>query len=83
MSIQIHDEQTAAILANATEPEEVRAADGRLLGQFIPAHRPKMSFPELGITDDELERLVNDPNAKWVSPEEVMARLREIDQCSP
>jgi hypothetical protein len=83
MSIQIRDEETVAALAGATEPQEVRAPDGRVLGQFIPTSKSKMSFPELGITDDELERLVNDPNAKWVTPEEVMARLREIDRCSP
>ena len=83
MSILIRDEPTVAVLANVTEPEDVRAPDGRLLGQFIPAPKPKMSFPEFGVTDEELERELNDPNTKWVTPEEVMARLREIDRCSP
>ena len=83
MSIHVHDEALTAALAAATGPEEVRASDGRLLGRFIPEPAPKMSFPELGITDEELfreyERLINDPTVKWHTPEEVMARLREID----
>lgn len=83
MSIQIHDEQTIATLSSVTAPEEIRASDGRLLGQFIPAPIPGMSCPEVGLTDEELDRRLNDPNAKWYSPEEVMARLREIDRCSP
>jgi hypothetical protein len=82
MPIHIHDESTLAALSAATRPEEVRAADGRALGQFIPAAALKMSFPELGISDEELERLGTDPNARWHTPEEVMARLREIDRCS-
>lgn len=87
MSILIRDDLTGATLtatfAAATELEEVRASDGRLLGHFAPAPPPKMSFPELGITDDEIDRILHDPNATWVTPEDVMARLREIDRCSP
>lgn len=83
MSILIRDEPTAAVLAGATGLQDVRGPDGQLLGQFIPAPRPGLSFPELGITDEELDRQMNDPNAKWYTPEEVMARLREIDRCSP
>ena len=82
MSIQIQDEPTISMLSAATGPEEVRSSDGRLLGQFIPASAPKLSFPEHGIADEELERRVNDPNMKRHTPEEVMARLREIDRCS-
>ena len=83
MSIQIRDEPTASALAKASTPQEVHGPDGRLLGQFIPAPRPGMSCPEFGLTDDELEQLAHDPNATWHTPEEVMARLREIDRCSP
>jgi hypothetical protein len=82
MPIQIHDEPTVAALSAVTGPEEVRAPDGRLLGQFIPAASPKMSCPELGVTDEELDRIENDPNTIWYTPEQVMARLREIDECS-
>lgn len=81
MSITIHDEAMTTALAAVVGEEEVLAADGRLLGRFVPA--PKMSCPELGITDEELMRGLNDPNAVWHTPEEVMARLREIDRCSP
>lgn len=37
-----------------------------------------MMFPELGITDEEMNRRLNDPNAKWYTGEEVMARLRSL-----
>jgi hypothetical protein len=78
MSITITDEAAAAALATAKGPQELRGPDGRLLGQFMPAPRPGMRFPELGITDEELERIQNDPNTKWYTAEEVMARLREL-----
>jgi hypothetical protein len=83
MSITILDESTATALATASTPQEVRGPNGILLGQFIPASLPKVSFPEFGVTDDELDRLLSDPNEKWVTPEDVTARLREIDRCSP
>ena len=79
MSVTIHDATTATTLAQATGVEiELRDADGRLLGRFTPAPRPGMMFPELGITDEEMERRRTDPAAKWVSGEEVMARLRAL-----
>jgi hypothetical protein len=83
MAITILDESTATALATASTPQEVLGPTGAVLGQFIPASLPKVSFPEFGITDDELDQQLNDPNEKWVTPEEVMARLREIDRCSP
>jgi len=81
MSIQIHDEATLAALTAATDPQDVCAPDGRLLGQFVPA--PKLTFEDFGVTVEELERVRTDPNTKWYTPDEVMARLREIDRCSP
>lgn len=87
MPIMIHDEALAAVMARATEPQDVLGPAGRLLGQFIPAPTPAMCYPEFGLTNEELEadfqRMLNDPNIKWHSPEDVMARLREIDKCSP
>jgi hypothetical protein len=83
MPIQISDQTTVNQLTEALGIQEVHAPDGRVLGQFIPARRPGMSFPEFGITDVELDRQLNDPNMKWYTPEEVMERLREIDRCSP
>jgi hypothetical protein len=83
MSIQIRDESTAAALAKAADPQDLRGPDGKLIGRFIPVGKLTLSFPELDITDEELLQRMNDPNAKWHTPEEVMARLREIDRCSP
>ena len=82
MPIQIHDEPTVAALSAVTGPEEVRAPDGRLLGRFIPAAVAETYIPELDITVEEMERQRNDPNTVWYTPEQVMARLREIDGCS-
>lgn len=79
MSVTILDPTTAATLAQTTGLEvELRDADGQLLGRFTPAPRPGMMFPELGVTDEEMERRLNDPNAKWVSGDEVMARIRAL-----
>jgi hypothetical protein len=80
MSITIPDEATAAALSAAAEPAEVLGPDGRVLGRFIPAAE-KMSYPELGVTDAELDRTADDPNGVWYTTEQVLARLREIDRC--
>ena len=32
----------------------------------------------IDLTDEELDQRLNDPNAKWYTPDEVMARLREL-----
>lgn len=80
MSIRIPDDSTASALAAATGLQDVHGPDGQLLGQFIPSPRPGMSFPELGITDAEMLARANDPNAKWYTADQVMARLREIDR---
>ena len=37
-----------------------------------------MMFPELGISDEELERRENDPNARWFTAEEVKSRLNQL-----
>ncbi len=79
MSVTIHDAATAATLGQTVGAEiEVYGPDGTLLGRFTPAPRPGMSFPEFGMTDEELERFDNDPNAVWVTAEEVEARLRSL-----
>lgn len=81
MSVTIRDERTVEELAHVVGAGiEVFGPDGRLLGRFTPAPRPGMMFPELGLTDEELERRENDPNAKWVSADEVMARLRSLQR---
>ena len=79
MAVTIRDEGSVAVLAAATGIEvEVRSPDGLLLGYFTPAPRPGMSFPELGVTDEEMDRLIADPNSVWVSGEQVMARLNSL-----
>ena len=79
MSIQINDEKAVAVLAAATAPVELRGPDGRVLGQFVPADPSKrMSFPEFGMTDEEITRLDNDPNTRWFTANEVMERLRQL-----
>ena len=79
MSVTIQDPTTTAVLAETTGLEiEVYGPDGRLLGRFTPAPRPGMTFPESGVTDEEMNRRLNDPNAKWVTGDEVTARLRSL-----
>ena len=77
VSILIEDDTIVAALSGASQPEEVRARDGRLLGRFIPAAK-KMTFPELGMTDEELEARERRPDARWYTAEEVMTRLRQL-----
>ena len=78
MSVTIHDAATAATLADTTGMDvEVRRPDGLLLGRFTPAPRPGRMFPEFGVTDEEMDRRLNDPDG-WVTAEEVNARLREL-----
>ena len=52
--------------------------DGLLLGHFTPAPRPGRMFPEFGVTDEEMDRRLNDPDATWVTGDAVMARLRSL-----
>ena len=79
MTLTIPDQSIAATFADATgSGVEVRGPDGQLLGRFTPAPRPGRMFPEFGVTDEEMTRELNDPDAKWVTAEEVNARLREL-----
>lgn len=79
MPIDITDPQTAATLAAARETGYVYGPDGFLLGKFVPVavEPPAADEPSY----EEMERLIDDPNTEWVTPEQVMARLREIDAC--
>lgn len=74
MSIDVTDPEFAAKLAAAAGSTAVRGPDGRFLGLFVPN-------ADLEPSIEEMERLIDDPNTKWVTPEDVMARLREIDAC--
>jgi len=79
MSFVIQDPRAVATFASAKDPIELKAPDGRVLGQFVPVEpSKKTSFPEFGMTDEEIFRMDNDPNMKWYTPEEVMERLRQL-----
>jgi hypothetical protein len=70
----VADEQMAAKF-RVEGPHEVRTTDGQLLGRIIPV---QMSCPETGLTDEELDERLNDPNARWHTTDEVRTRLREL-----
>lgn len=79
MTITVGDDAIASDLEQAVGADvELRARDGRLLGRFIPTPRPGMMFPELGKTDAELDRIENDPTARWYTADEVMAHIRSL-----
>ena len=83
MVVKIQDPNAVAALEAAKTPVDVQTADGRYLGRFIPVDPSnKMSFPEFGFTDAELERRANDPGVRWYTPDEVMARLRQLRKIS-
>ena len=78
MSVTIQDATTADLLGRRVGIEiEVFGPDGRLLGRFTPAPRPGVSFPEIGMSDEELTRVKDDPNG-WASVDEVNALLRRL-----
>jgi len=79
MSLQITDPATLSRFSVAIGSKlEVRGPDGKLLGYFNPAPRRGMEFPEFGKSLEEANRELNDPNAIWVTGEQVMARLRSL-----
>ena len=78
MSVTIRDAADAEALGSTVGPEvEVYGPTGQLLGRFTPAPRPGMTYPEFGLTDEELERRANDPDG-WVTAAQVEARLIEL-----
>ena len=78
MPLKVDDPTMASAMNAVPHPTNVYGPDGQLLGQFWP-RVPGMSFPELGVTDEELDRIIADPATRWVTGDEVMARLRAID----
>lgn len=72
MSITITAELVGSF-ATAREAVAVRGPDGYLLGTFLPR------WPgEPDISEEEQQRLENDPNVKCYTAEEVEAKLREL-----
>ncbi len=77
MPLTITDPTTVAALTSTTQPRELRAPDGTVMGVFLPT-TPGMTYPESGLTDAELRRRLDDPNG-WVTADAVDARLRELE----
>jgi hypothetical protein len=77
MPLTVTDPATLAALTASPHPVELHDPDGRVIGRFVPPI-PGMTYPEFGMTDEEIERYDNDPNARWVTAEEVEARLRAL-----
>ena len=77
MSITVTDPAFAAALASTETPVQLRGPDGKVRGVYLPIV-PGMTYPETGLTDDELRRLVSEPEG-WVTADEVNARLRELE----
>jgi len=79
MSFVINDPTAVSTFATAKDPIELKAPDGRVLGRFVPVEPSrKMSFPEFGMTDEEIFRMDNDPNTVWYTADAVMERLRQL-----
>jgi hypothetical protein len=79
MVVKIQDPSAIAVMRAAKTPVEVQTADGKYLGRFIPGDESnRMSYPEFGFTDAELVRRANDPDVRWYTADEVMARLRQL-----
>ena len=74
MIVTIQDPATAAVLPRQSARSEVYGPDGRLLGRFTCPSAGN-DVPRIG-ADEEMNRRLNDPTAKWVTGDEVMARLR-------
>lgn len=62
----------AALVAQAGDRVPVRDPAGKLIGFLDP-------LPDFGMTDEEAIRMSEDPNTKWATADEVMARLRSLD----
>ena len=73
--VKITDAALEAELRSAKHDVMLKGADGRYLGRYTPIDAASM---ELGISEEELERRLNDPNAKWFTSQEVIGRLRAL-----
>lgn len=72
--IQITDPELMARLLGQN-PVEVVDASGRVVGRVA---FEATNEPEFDMTDEELERLENDPEAVWFTAGEVVARLQGL-----
>ena len=69
---QVTDPDLLALL-RTNAPVDVVDGDGKVIGrvQFQP-----MTYPEFGMTDEEMHRHDNDPNATWHTTDEVVEWLQ-------
>jgi hypothetical protein len=73
------DHDTISKLVDEYGPRELYDPAGKLVGYLTPPWWPKPPLPPLSEAEiAELEREANDPNTKWHTPDEVMARLRSL-----
>ena len=72
--LQITDPELMARL-QAKNPVDVVDAAGRVVGRVA---FEATDDPEFDLSDEELERLENDPNAVWFTADEVVARLQGL-----
>ncbi len=69
-TILVADGDWAKKLDKLDEPVEICTPDGKRLGFFTPA-KPR-------VDQDELDQREIDPNTKWYTAEQVMAKLKEL-----
>jgi hypothetical protein len=76
-SILFVEDPMSAKLDAADGPLQVCTRDGRVLGYFTPA-KPQKLHLEPPVSVEELDRIENDPNGRWVPASAVEAKLREL-----
>ncbi len=72
--LQITDPELMARL-QTKNPVEVVDASGRVVGRVAFEASGDLEFD---MSDEELERLENDPNAVWIPADEVVTRLQGL-----
>jgi hypothetical protein len=84
--LQVDDGWSLADLAHLVEPVEIVAADGKLIGLFVPANleRGREIYAHLAATTDaaELERRASS-GARCFTSEEVAAHLLALERNGP
>lgn len=70
--VRIHDAELLHQLQSNAAVDVVDAT-GRVIGRV---EFKAMTYPEIGLTDEELQNRLHDPNAKWFTADEVVTRLK-------